>query len=85
MEVSEGTVKEIMGDTDSVSLQENISLDGQLIPGAAEVLGNPWDLLEVVRPSTEGRQYRVLYTGSQSTMPLIASSLSVDSWKCWII
>ena len=36
-----------------VSLQENTSLDGQLILGAPEVMGEPQDLTEAVRPSPE--------------------------------
>ena len=50
MEVSKGTVKELWGEADSVSFQENISLDGQLIQGNPEVSGNPWDLLEALWP-----------------------------------
>ena len=53
MEVSEGMVKEV-GGSDLISLQENTSLNGQLILGTPEVMGNFWDVLEVVGPSPEG-------------------------------
>ena len=42
-----------LGDADSVSLQENTSPNGQLVPGTTEVMGDPNDL-EVVGPSPEG-------------------------------
>ena len=54
VEVSKGPVKEFWGDANVISLQENTSLKGQLIPGTAEVLGNPQDQPEVVRLSPEG-------------------------------
>ena len=54
VEVSKGPVEELRGDGNFVFLQENTSLNGQLIPGATEVMGNPQDLHEVVRSSPEG-------------------------------
>ena len=54
MEVSKGIVEELGEDADAVFLQGNTSLYGQFIPGAPEVMNNPWDLLEAVRPSPDG-------------------------------
>ena len=54
VEVSEGSVKEHGGYVDFISLQENTDLNGQLVPGAPEMMGDPQDLLKVVRPSPKG-------------------------------
>ena len=60
VEVSEGSVEELRGDTDSVCLQENTNLDGWHVPGTPEVIGNPRDLLEAVGVFPEVWQYRML-------------------------
>ena len=38
-----------------MSFQQDTVLNGQLILGAPEVLGNPWDLVDALRPSIEGK------------------------------
>ena len=43
MEVSKGPVEEFWRDADAISLQENTSLYGQLIPGTPVVLGDTQD------------------------------------------
>ena len=55
MEVSKGPVEELWRDADVISLQENIGLYGQLIPGAPIVSSNPQDKPEAVRPFPEGK------------------------------
>ena len=52
--VSKGPFKELWRDKESVSLHENTDLNVQLILGAPEVMENPWEWPEAVRPSPEG-------------------------------
>ena len=60
MDVSEGTVEEF-GGTHSVSLQENTNLNGQLILGAPEVVGDSWTCLRCSGHPLRVK-YRMLYT-----------------------
>ena len=51
MHVSKGVVEEFWRNKDVASLEEEAGPYGQLIPGAPEISGNPWDLLPVIWPS----------------------------------
>ena len=60
MEVRKGPVEEFWGNANTVSLQENTSLEGQLILGTLVLSGNPQDQPEAAGPSSEGKLVRVL-------------------------
>ena len=57
-----------MGNADLAPTQENTRLQGQLILGNPEELGDPQDLCEAVGPSPEGKAvqcavHRVMFDG----------------------
>ena len=51
MQVSKGMVKEFWGNINAATFEEEAGLYGQLVPGAPNVLGYPWDLLPVIGPN----------------------------------
>ena len=72
------------GDTDVVSLQGILAL----MNSSSLVHQKLWTILRTCLRQwgypLRVSQYRALYFGSYSTAPLLASSLSVDSWTWWI-
>ena len=76
LEVSKDAVEEFWGNANMISLQENTSLNGQLVLGSPVVLGNPQDHPEAVRPSPEGEPVQstvdwVTFDGSSDSIQLI--------------
>ena len=74
VEVSKGPVEALRGDAYLVSLQQDTILNGDFIPGAPEVSGDPWDLLEVVRPPSKGE----VVQGVVDWITLYSSSNGID-------
>ena len=76
LEVSKDPVEEFWGNANTISLQENTSLNGQVILDSPVVLGNPQDQSEAVRPSPEGELVQhtvgwVTFNGSSDRIQLV--------------
>ena len=88
MQVSEGTVKELWENADAAIFEEEANLYGQLILGAPEVSGYPWDWLPAIQPSPKGEAVHcavhwVIFNGTLNGIQLSCGQLDMlDVLSC---